>query len=176
MTIDPQRRNVLKAVAGAGAFVAIGGVGVAGAREGKRLGASADRTIVDVATEEGFTTLVAAVEKAGLVDALSGNRQLTVFAPTNAAFEHLLAGNDDWHTLDDIPLPLLRAVLLYHVTPGRRYASSVIRAPRVRMLNEAFVHVDGTELNGGQATIVGTDVEASNGVVHVIDGVLLPKA
>jgi uncharacterized surface protein with fasciclin (FAS1) repeats len=52
----------------------------------------------------------------------------------------------------------------------------VIRAPRVRMLNEAFVHVDGTELNGGQATIVGTDVEASNGVVHVIDGVLLPKA
>ena len=66
-------------------------------------------------------------------------------------------------------------MLLYHVTEGRRYASSVVNAPAVEMLNSESVTVDGTTLNEGQATIAGTDIEASNGVVHVIDGVLLPR-
>jgi uncharacterized surface protein with fasciclin (FAS1) repeats len=177
MTIDSTRRNVLKAVGSAGALLAVGGVGVAGAREGKRIGASGDKTIVDIAEDEGFSILVEAVEAAGLVDALSGNRQLTVFAPTNAAFVALLGelGVTKQQLLERSDLA---NILLYHVTPGRRYASSVLNAPRVRTLNGEFVHVDGTELNDGQANIDPelNDIEASNGVIHVIDGVLLPKA
>jgi uncharacterized surface protein with fasciclin (FAS1) repeats len=105
------------------------------------------------------------------VEALSGNRQLTVFAPTNAAF------NDAGITVDnvgDVDDDFLLDVLLYHVTEGRRYSESVVNVPRIGMLNGDDVTVDELELNDGQATIVVPDVEASNGVIHAIDGVLLP--
>ncbi|MHB9288580.1 fasciclin domain-containing protein [Halobacteriales archaeon Cl-PHB] len=161
------RRTFLQAVGTTGA-VLTGGVAAAGARKGAR----GDTTIVDLAVDaEGFDVLVAAVAEAGLVDTLSGNRQLTVFAPTDAAFEALGITAD---TVGDPGEEFLVDVLTYHVTPGRRYADSIVNAPRFSTLNGADVTVDGTTLNGGQADIVATDLEASNGVVHVIDGVLLP--
>jgi uncharacterized surface protein with fasciclin (FAS1) repeats len=180
-SIDPQRRTLLKAVSGTAALFSLGGVGLAGAKPGagpkadagRTKGARGETTLVDVAVENDFSILVAAVQKAGLVDALSGRRQLTVFAPTNQAFLNLLAATP-YDSLEDIPVETLRAILLYHVTPGRRYADSVLNAPQVPTLSGASIAVDGTELNDGQADIVATDVEAANGVVHVIDGVLLP--
>jgi uncharacterized surface protein with fasciclin (FAS1) repeats len=175
--MNQTRRAVLKTIGGGAALAA--GVGTASARgrgrgRGKRQGASAEGTIVDVAkASDDFNLLIAAVEEAGLVDALSGNKQLTVFAPTDQAFADLLEALDvtkeELLARDD-----LADILLYHVTNGRRYAQSVVNAPRIRMLNGGTVDVDGTDLNGDQADIVGTDIEASNGVVHVIDGVLLP--
>lgn len=168
---NPQRRTVLKAFGAAGAAVALGGVGTAAARTGAR----GDDTIVDVAIEaDDFDILVAAVEEAGLVGALSGNRQLTVFAPTDDAFENL-AEELEVDVEDLLELENLADILLYHVTPGRRYSESVVNAPRFSTLNGADVDVDGTVLNDGQAEITATDIEASNGVVHVIDGVLLPE-
>lgn len=172
---DPQRRKTLKTVGTAGALFALGGVGTASARKGKRQGASAGETITDIAAGDGrFEVLVAALQETGLDEVLDGDDgQYTVFAPTDDAFGDLLdelgitAG--ELLASDD-----LANILLYHVTNGRRYASSVVKAPKVEMLNDEAVAVDGTELNDGQADIVGTDIEASNGVVHVIDGVLLP--
>ena len=153
--------------------MATSGVGTAGARGGPP---SNGDTIVDVAVAaDDFDVLVAAVQEAGLVDALSGNRQLTVFAPTDRAFAELAdeLGFEDVTGL--LELPNLADILLYHVTSGRRISQSVVSAPRIQMLNGDAVHVDGTVLNDGQATIVDTDIEASNGVIHVIDGVLLPE-
>lgn len=160
------RRRVLTALGSAG--VLLGGAGTTAAR----MGASGDDTIVDVAVAaDDFDVLVAAADAAGLVGTLSGNRQLTVFAPTDDAFNELDITADN---VGDLDPEFLASVLTYHVTPGRRYADSVVAAPQVPTLNGASVSVDGTELNDGQASIVATDIEASNGVVHVIDGVLLP--
>ena len=176
--MNQTRRAVLKTIGGGAALAA--GVGTVSARgrgrgRGKRQGASAEGTIVDVAVEaDDFEVLVAAVGEAGLVDALSGNKQLTVFAPTDKAFEEL-ADDLGVEVTDLLELPNLADILLYHVTNGRRYSQSVVNAPQLRMLNGGTVDVDGTDLNGEQADIVATDIEASNGVVHVIDGVLLPE-
>lgn len=112
------------------------------------------------------------MQKADLVETLSGNRQLTVFAPTDQAFED--AGIT---SVDSFSKEELVGILTYHVVPGRRYAASVLNAPRVPTLNGAFIEVDGTELNDGQANIDTSlvDIEGSNGVIHAItDGVLLP--
>lgn len=163
------RRTVLTAV-GTGTTALLG----AGAATARR-GASGDDTIVDIAVaSDDFNVLVAALQETGLDEVLAADDdQYTVFAPTDAAFGTLLdalgISAGDLLARDD-----LANILLYHVTEGRRYASSVVRAPELDMQNGDTVSVDGTELNGGQASIVGTDIEASNGVVHVIDGVLLP--
>ncbi|MEF8840206.1 MAG: fasciclin domain-containing protein [Haloarculaceae archaeon] len=164
------RRTVLKGI-GAGTAALVGGAGIASARPD---GAppSDGPTIVDVAiAAEGFNVLVAAVQEAGLVDALSGNRQLTVFAPTDEAFGKLGVTADNVDEVDD---EFLLDVLTYHVTPGRRDAESVTTSDELPTLNGTKIDVDGTNLNGDQADIVATDIEASNGIVHVIDGVLLP--
>jgi len=125
--MNANRRTVLKGV-GAGTATLLGGVGAAAAKP-----PSQGDTIVDVASAaDGFDVLVAAVQEAGLVDALSGNRQLTVFAPTDEAFGALGV------TADNVG------------------------------------DVDGTDLNGDQADIAETNIEASNGFIHVIDGVLQP--
>lgn len=135
-------------------------------------------TIVDVAlsvnAENGeFSTLIAAVVSAGLVDALSAVGQRTVFAPTDAAFAELglNAGN-----IGDLPTDALTNILLYHVTAGRRYAESVVSSSRIRMANGGFTTI--SLMDGGayinESRIVATDVEASNGIIHVIDAVLLP--
>ena len=124
------------------------------------------QSIVTIASEEGFTTLVAAVVHAELVEELTTNRSLTVFAPTDAAFAKLglNAGN-----IDDLDKAVVADILLYHVTAGRKFSESVIAAPSQKMLNGD--RASRAELLGG---IVAVDVTASNGVIHVIDTVLLP--
>jgi len=137
-------------------------------------------TIVGVAVavnaETGeFSHLIAAVQRAGLVDTLNGNRQFTVFAPTDAAFDALFA-KLGVSGVDDIPVATLRAVLLHHVAPGERFSADVLASTRIRMLDKSFTHpaiVNGVPTIDG-ATIVIPDVNASNGVIHVIDVVLLP--
>ncbi|QKY16345.1 fasciclin domain-containing protein [Halorubrum sp. CBA1229] len=166
--MNANRRTVLKGV-GAGTVALLGGVGTGAAKP-----PSQGDTVVDVASgDERLEVLVAAVQEAGLVETLSGNRQLTVFAPTNEAFGDALEalGAD---SLDDVDDEALANILTYHVVPGRRKANSIVNADSVPTLNGAKVDVDGTDLNGDQADIVDTNIEASNGIIHVIDGVLLP--
>lgn len=122
-----------------------------------------------------FDQLIAAVVRADLVDALDGNRQLTVFAPTDAAFAGLFA-TLGVHGVDEIPVATLRAVLLHHVAPGERLSGDVLDSTRIRTLNRDFVAPsvhDGSAWIDG-ARIVAPDVDVSNGVIHVIDAVLLP--
>jgi transforming growth factor-beta-induced protein len=135
-------------------------------------------TVVDVAlavnAESGeFSTLIAAVVTAGLVETLSANGQRTVFAPTDAAFAALglNAGN-----IGTLPLDALRNILLYHVATGRRDAGSVVTSSQIRMANGKFTKIsltgEGAFINDSK--IIVTDVMAGNGIIHVIDAVLLP--
>ncbi|MFC6938379.1 fasciclin domain-containing protein [Salinirubellus sp. GCM10025818] len=164
------RRSVLRGI-GAGTAALVGGAGVVSAAPG-RGPPSKGETIVDVAVANGFDVLVAAVQEAGLVDALSGNRQLTVFAPTDAAFGELGVTADNVGDVDFEAAvgATLTEILTYHVTPGRRKAKSVTGASELPTLNGAKIDVSGTVLNDGQAEIVQTNLPASNGIVHVIDG------
>jgi uncharacterized surface protein with fasciclin (FAS1) repeats len=133
--------------------------------------------IVDVASGAGFTTLVAAVKAAGLVDALKGDGPLTVFAPTDAAFAALPAG-----TLDSLLKPenkdQLTAILLYHVVPGKVMSADLKGTINAATLQGDTVEIvassSGVTVNG--ANVVKADVAASNGVIHVIDAVILPPA
>lgn len=137
----------------------------------------APTTIVDVAAgNPDFSTLVAAITAAGLGETLAGEGPFTVFAPTNAAFAALPAG-----TLDSLLLPenkdQLTAILTYHVVPGTVMAADLpATATDVATVNGATVSVvaapEGATVNG--AKITAADVAASNGVIHVIDTVLLP--
>ena len=137
----------------------------------------ADKNIVEVATGAGFNTLVAAVKAAGLVDALSGKGPFTVFAPTDAAFAKLPAGTLDALLKDPVKLG---AILKYHVVSGKVMAADVIKAKGAKpaTLNGAALDIavkDGkVHVNG--ATVTSADVMASNGVIHVIDTVVLPPA
>ncbi|MAT06769.1 MAG: fasciclin [Acidimicrobiaceae bacterium] len=133
--------------------------------------------MVDVAVAAGdFTTLVAAVEAAGLVETLSGEDELTVFAPTDAAFESL--GLTAEELLADTET--LTSILTYHVVPGEVLAADVVAldAQSVATVNgaEVDISVDGDTVMVNDATVVTADVDASNGVIHVIDTVLLPPA
>ena len=122
-----------------------------------------------------FSHLIEAVTRAGLVDTLNGNRQFTVFAPTDAAFEDLFTALGV-SGVDQIPVDTLRAVLLYHVAPGERFSGDVVASTRIRTLSKGFlvpsVHDGSAWVN--DARIVAADVDVSNGVIHVIDKVLLP--
>ena len=143
--------------------------------------ASAD--IVDTAVAAGdFTTLAAALTAAGLVDTLKGAGPFTVFAPTDAAFAKLPAGTVD--TLLKDPTGDLTQILTYHVVPGKVMAADVVKldGQKVKTVQgaELTVGVDGdkvtlTDAAGNTVNVTATDVEASNGVIHVIDGVLMPK-
>jgi uncharacterized surface protein with fasciclin (FAS1) repeats len=124
-----------------------------------------------------FDELIAAVQRAGLVGALNGNRQLTVFAPTDGAFKQLYAALGV-SGVQDIPVATLRSVLLHHVAPGERFSDAVLGSSRIRTLNGDFLK---PSLAGGSAYIDGAhiviaDVDASNGVIHVVDHVLVPGA
>jgi uncharacterized surface protein with fasciclin (FAS1) repeats len=131
-------------------------------------------TIVEVAaSNEDFSTLVAAVEAAGLVETLNGEGPFTVFAPTNEAFEALPPG-----VLDALLLPenqaVLTQILTYHVVQGAVTSDQITdgEVPTLEGQNITVSTADGVTVNG--ATVVTADVEASNGVIHVIDTVLLP--
>jgi hypothetical protein len=129
--------------------------------------------IVETAARAGsFTTLVAAVRAAGLTDTLEGPGPFTVFAPTDAAFAHLPPGALEALLADTTRLT---HVLTYHVVPGKVTASDVLGLDRLRTLGGPDLAVDATDrLRVGEASVLRPDVEADNGVIHVIDTVLLP--
>jgi len=162
----------LALLAAAGALVLGLGAQPVAARQGATI---ADTAIAVNAQTGEFSHLIEAVVRAGLVPTLDGHRQLTVFAPTDAAFERLFT-TLGVSGVDQIPVDTLRAVLLYHVAPGNRDSSAVLDSSRIRTLSKAFltpsVHDGSPWING--ARIVIPDVRASNGVIHVIDAVLLP--
>ena len=132
--------------------------------------------IVDIAASNGnFNTLVAAVTAAGLVDTLKGEGPFTVFAPTDAAFAALPAG-----TVETLLMPenidQLTAILTYHVVPGAVTSDQLAgQHLDVATVNGAEVRVNGTNgVKVNDATVTTADIIASNGVIHVIDSVLLP--
>lgn len=120
-----------------------------------------------------FSTLIAAVVAAGLVDELSADGQRTVFAPTDAAFAAIGLNEDNIGT---VPVDDLTGILLYHVAGGRLTAADVLTEDALTMANggTAQISVNGGAAFINDAEIVTTDVEASNGIIHVIDAVLLP--
>ena len=134
------------------------------------------KDIVDTAIAAGsFNTLVAAVQAAGLEDALRGDGPFTVFAPTDEAFAALPAGTVESLLADP---EALSQILLYHVVAGKVMAADVsdgLQADTLEGAPVAFSIVDGKPMING-ANIVATDIEASNGVIHVIDAVLIPAA
>lgn len=137
---------------------------------------TADKDIVDTAVAAGdFNTLAAALGAAGLVETLKGEGPFTVFAPTDAAFAKLPAG-----TVEDLLKPenkdKLIAILTYHVVPGSVMAADVVKLTSAKTVNgaEVTITVDGSTVMVNDATVTATDIAASNGVIHVIDTVILP--
>lgn len=147
------------------------------------------QTVVEVAVgSKDHSTLVAAVQAAGLVETLSGKGPFTVFAPVNAAFEKLPKG-----TVETLLKPenkgTLAAVLTYHVVAGNLLAADVLKAIEAGGGKAEVTTVQGakltarvedgkvvlTDAKGGKSTIVATDLKATNGVIHVIDTVVLPQ-
>lgn len=136
------------------------------------------KDIVDTAVEAGsFDTLVAAVKAAGLVDVLKGDGPFTVFAPTDEAFAKLPEG-----TLESLLKPenkeKLVSILTYHVVSGNVKAADVVGLTSAATVQgqEVKISVDGETVKIDGAQVVKTDIETSNGVIHVIDSVILPEA
>jgi len=139
--------------------------------------AKAPADIVDTAVAAGsFNTLAAALKAAGLVETLKGPGPFTVFAPTDAAFAKLPAG-----TLGSLLKPenkaTLAGILTYHVVAGKVMAADVVKLTSAKTVNGQSVKiaVDGGKVKVDGANVVKTDIVTSNGVIHVIDTVLLPK-
>lgn len=131
--------------------------------------------IVDAAVAAGqFETLVAAVQAAELVDVLKGEGPFTVFAPTDEAFAALPEGTVESLLLEENRDQLV-AILTYHVVPGLVMAADVAPGEVVTVNGESItITVDNGTVMVDEATVVATDVEASNGVIHVIDAVIMP--
>ena len=150
----------------------------AGAQMADHSGAKApSKNIVEVAVGAGFNTLVTAVKAAGLADALQGTGPFTVFAPTDAALAKLPAGTLQALLKDPVKLA---AILKYHVVSGKVMAADVIKGNGAKpaTLNGAELNIT---VNGGKvyvngAMVTSADIVASNGVIHVIDAVVLPPA
>lgn len=131
--------------------------------------------IVDTAVAGKFNTLVAAVKAAGLADTLKGPGPFTVFAPTDAAFAKLPAG-----TLESLLKPenkaKLQSILTYHVVSGKVMAADVVKLTSAKTVEGGSVAIKaGRGVMVNNATVTKTDIAASNGVIHVIDTVLLPN-
>ena len=133
--------------------------------------------IVDTAiSAKSFNTLVAALKAADLVDVLKGKGPFTVFAPTDDAFAKLPEG-----TLESLLKPenkaKLQSILTYHVVPGRYMAADVVKMSSAKTVNGQSFTISSSYGNvmADNARIIKTDIEASNGVIHVIDSVILPK-
>ena len=133
--------------------------------------------IVEIAAgNEDFSTLVAALKAADLVNTLAGEGPFTVFAPTNAAFDALPDGTVE-SLLEPENKTQLSAVLTYHVVPGAVYAGDVVELSSATTVQGGDVSItteDGRVMIDG-AEVIKTDIEADNGVIHVIDAVLLPS-
>ncbi|WP_299152342.1 fasciclin domain-containing protein [uncultured Tateyamaria sp.] len=161
-----KRRSFIKMTAAGAALAALGACA--------EMNTTPD--IVDTAVAAGsFTTLVAAVQAAGLVDTLKSPGPFTVFAPTDEAFAALPAG-----TVENLLKPenkdQLTAILTYHVVPGQTLAADLAgQRLSVATVNGANLHIDGRNgVKVENANVIQADVLASNGVIHVIDKVLLP--
>jgi uncharacterized surface protein with fasciclin (FAS1) repeats len=135
------------------------------------------KDIVDTAVAAGqFKTLAAALQAAGLVETLKGAGPFTVFAPTDEAFAKLPKG-----TLEDLLKPenkaKLTAILTYHVVPGKVMAADVVKVTEAKTVQGGSIKVSamGGQVMVDNAHVVKTDIAASNGVIHVIDAVILPK-
>jgi uncharacterized surface protein with fasciclin (FAS1) repeats len=138
---------------------------------------ASDPDIVDIAAgNDDFSTLVAAVTAAGLVDTLKGDGPFTVFAPTNAAFAALPAGTVETLLKPENKDQLVK-VLTYHVIPGAVTSDALVgQRLNVATVQGQTVHVDGTNgVRVNKSNVTTADIIASNGVIHVIDSVLLPK-
>jgi len=136
-----------------------------------------EKDVVDTAVDAGnFTTLAAALEAAGLVETLKGEGPFTVFAPTDDAFAKLPAG-----TVENLLKPENRedliAVLTYHVIPGEVMAADVVDLDEAETINGQSLEISVAEskVMVDDETVVATDIVASNGVIHVIDSVVLPQ-
>lgn len=173
------------------ALVGLTGIALAGGesskpaapKQGEKPAAAKVTDIVDTAVAAGnFKTLATALKAAGLVDALKGPGPFTVFAPTDEAFAKLPAG-----TLEELLKPehkeKLKAILTYHVLPGELMAGNVVsmKESSATLQGGTFdiVQKDGKVMIGnspeGMATIIKTDIACSNGIIHVIDRVILPR-
>ena len=135
-----------------------------------------NQTIPQIASKSGnFQTLLAAAEAAGLVDSLSSQGPITIFAPTDEAFEKLPKG-----TVQTLLKPenqaQLASILSYHVVPGRIYSTDALKAGKAKTLqgSPAVIRQKNNAVQINDATVVTADIDASNGVIHVIDTVLLP--
>jgi uncharacterized surface protein with fasciclin (FAS1) repeats len=143
---------------------------------GSTNGRAADMNIVDTAVEAGqFTTLATALEAAGLVETLKGPGPFTVFAPTDEAFAKLPDG-----TVETLLKPenrdQLTAILTYHVVPGSVMAADVVTLDEAETVNGKMLNIStsGNSVMVNDATVTATDIAASNGVIHVVDSVILP--
>ncbi|ODR92134.1 Nex18 symbiotically induced protein [Sinorhizobium alkalisoli] len=143
---------------------------------GLKAGIAAEKDIVDTAAGAGqFQTLAAAIDAAGLTETLKGAGPFTVFAPTDDAFTKLPAG-----TVENLLKPENRekliSVLTYHVVPGKVMAADVVKLNEAKTVNGKMVTIkasgDGVMIN--DANVTATDIDASNGVIHVLDEVILP--
>lgn len=133
------------------------------------------KNIVEIAAaDDQFSTLVTAVKEADLVDTLSSRGPFTVFAPTNSAFDKLPK-----ETLEEVlaDKEQLTAILTYHVVPDKVMAEDVVKLHSAKTVqgNEVKIKVEGETVMVDNAKVVKTDIEAENGVIHVIDTVLIPK-
>jgi len=135
--------------------------------------------IVDTAISAGsFKTLVKAVQAAGLVETLKGKGPFTVFAPTDDAFAKLPKGTVEGLLKD---IPKLKSVLTYHVVPGKVMAADVVKIGSAKTVQGQSIKIDASKwhlhknVKVNDANIVKTDIVADNGVIHVIDKVILPK-
>jgi uncharacterized surface protein with fasciclin (FAS1) repeats len=167
--------TIMKFALGKAAAVAATVIGLA---VGSSTAFSADKDIVDTAVAAGqFKTLAAALGAAGLIDTLKGAGPFTVFAPTDDAFAKLPAG-----TVEELLKPenkgKLTAILTYHVVDGNVLAADVVKLTEAKTLNGMMVKVkvNGNTVMINDATVTSADIVASNGVIHVIDAVLLPPA
>jgi uncharacterized surface protein with fasciclin (FAS1) repeats len=138
---------------------------------------AAEKDIVETAVAAGsFKTLAAALQAAGLVDTLKGAGPFTVFAPTDAAFAKLPAG-----TVENLLKPenrdKLKAILTYHVVSGKVTAADVMKLKTATTVqgSDVKIAVMGGKVKVDNATVVKTDIAASNGVIHVIDTVIMPR-
>lgn len=134
-------------------------------------------SIVDIAEDNGFTILSTLVSSLGYEDALDDNRPFTVFAPTDEAFTNLITFLVDegyYASVADVlaDTDTLNTILTYHVVPGRWYSTSVLNANRFRTLGGEFLSGDIVV----DASPIALDIKASNGVIHIIDEVLLPPS
>ena len=167
--------NIRTVLAAALLLVAAATTAVAGHH--KNMEKKADKDIVDTAVAAGdFTTLATALEAAGLVGTLKGDGPFTVFAPTDAAFAALPDG-----TVESLLKPenkeQLVAVLTYHVVPGKVTSADVVKLNSATTVNGQSVDIDasGGTVKIDGATVTAVDIAASNGVIHVIDQVILPE-